>query len=155
MSRNGTGARPEIRKFPARLPDAQEMLEKLGPEYGGLLKVVKEFVPSEYRVVMGHRFSYRGRKFVHLALKSDTKLISLVITRKVEGESFAKNGLRPAIAHAGIAIYRGSVQRFAIAGFESREHLAYLVSDLGEQPNLNMAAALAAPIQDLLSKLEG
>lgn len=144
-----------FRKFPKEPPSAPEMLGQLGPEYGGLLALVKARVPAQYRIVMAHRCSYHGRKFVHLALKGDSKLISLVITRKGEGESFTKDGLRPVLSEPGLAIYEGSVQRFAIAAFASREHLAYLVSDLDEGQNLSLVAALALPVKDFLSKLEG
>ena len=144
-----------FRKFPKEPPSAPEMLAQLGPEYSGLLELVKARVPAQYRIVMAHRCSYHGRKFVHLALRGDSNLISLVITRKGEGESFAKDGLRPLLSEPGLSVYEGSVQRFAIAGFESRDHLAYLVSDLCERQNLSLVADLAAPVWDFLNKLEG
>lgn len=144
-----------FRKFPKEPPGIPEMRSQLGSEYAGLLTLVNDRVPARYRVMMAHRCSYHGRKFVHLALSGDSKLISLVITRKGEGESFHKDGLRPVLSEAGLAIYGGGVQRFAIAAFETRDHLAYLVSDLGRRQNLDLLAALAPPVKDFLDSLEG
>jgi hypothetical protein len=144
-----------FRKLPKAPPSAPEMVRELGPEYGGLLAVVKARVPSHFRVVMAHRCSYHGRKFVHLALKGDSSLMSLVITRRDGEESFAADGLHPVLAQTGVSIYQDGVQRFAVAGFEAGEHLAYLVSDLGERQNLSIAAALSHDVSDFLSKLEG
>ena len=144
-----------FRKLPKEPPAAAHMVRELGPQYGGLLALVKARVPAQYRVVMAHRCSYHGRKFVHLALKGESKLLSLVITRKGDGESFAKDGLRPVLAEAGVPVYEGSVQRFAVVGFEAGEHLAYLVSDLSERQNLSVAMALSVGVRDFLSKLAG
>jgi hypothetical protein len=144
-----------FRKLPKKPPPAAELVAQLGPEYSGLYSIVRARTPEEYRVVMAHRCSYHGRKFTHLALQGDSELLSLVITRKGQGESFGRDQLAPALSESGIPIYEGGVQRFAIAGFESHDHLVYLVSDLDEQQNLNLLASLAPPVHAFLGKLEG
>lgn len=144
-----------FRKFPGQPPSAAVLVAELGSKYGGLLSLVQARVPREYTIRMAHRCSYRGREFVHLALKGGSGLLSLVITRRAQGESFGNDGLAPVLSEAGLSIYRGSVQRFAIAGFETRDHLVYLVSDLDEQQNLNLTASLARPVRTLLASLEG
>src|SRR5262249_36059180 len=78
-----------FRKFPKNPPSLEEMTEKLGPDYAGLLPLVKDRMPSDMRIIMAHRCGYHGRKFVHLALQGDSKLVSLVISLKREGESFS------------------------------------------------------------------
>ena len=40
-------------------------------------------------------------------------------------------------------------------GFESPDHLVYLVSDLDKRQNLNLLASLAPPVHALLGRLEG
>jgi hypothetical protein len=143
-----------FRKFPKQPPAREKMLADLGPENSPLLPLVQERIPKDYRVIMAHRCSYRGRKFVHLAMRGDSGLISLVIARRESGEAFGRDKLAPVLAQSGIPIYQGQVRRFAIAGFESRDHLVYLVSDLGEQRNLALLASLSAPVQSFLSRLE-
>jgi hypothetical protein len=143
-----------FRKFPKEPPAREKMLADLGPENSPLLPVVQARIPKDYRVIMAHRCSYRGRKFVHLAMRDDSSLISLVIARRGDGEAFGRDKLGPVLAESGIPIYQGHVQRFAIAGFESQDHLVYLVSDLTEQQNLAMLASLAAPVRSFLSRLE-
>jgi hypothetical protein len=131
------------------------LVAELGPEYKGLYSIVQARTSEQYRVVMAHRCSYHGRKFVHLALQGDSKLLSLVITRKGQGESFGRDQLAPVLSESGISIYAGGVQRFAIAGFESPDHLVYLVSDLDKRRNLNLLASLATPVHAFLGRLEG
>jgi hypothetical protein len=143
-----------FRKFPEQPPSAAAMVEQLGPRYGDLLSLVQAGVPQEYTVAMAHRCSYRGRKFVHLALRGGSRLLSLVIARKAPGESFEGNGLAQVLSAQGVPIYRGGVQRFAIAGFETRDHLVYLVSDLDGRQNVEMIASLAQPVRALLARLE-
>ena len=128
------------------------MTQKLGPEYAGLLPLVKSQVPGDLQIVMAHRCSYHGRKFVHLALRNDSKLLSMVISLKREGESFTKENLPPVLSESGIPMYQTGVQRFEIAGFESRNHLVFIVSDLPGRKNLEILTALAPSIKDLLDK---
>jgi hypothetical protein len=143
-----------FRKFPKQPPAATAMMSQLGPEYQSLMPVVQERVPAEFRVIMAHRCSYRGRRFVHLALKGQAALVSLVIARRSPGESFHSSELKPALAEAGMPLYRGGVQRFTVAGFETRDHLVYLVSDLDGQRNSDLLASLAEPLRDILARLE-
>ena len=91
---------------------------------------------------------------MHLALRSDSKLLSLVIALKRDGESFTKENLLPALSESGIPMYRVGVQRFEIAGFESKNHLVYVVSDLPQQRNMEIMTALAPAVTDLLNKLK-
>lgn len=95
-----------------------------------------------------------GRKFIHLALKSDSRLLSLVLTRKQEGESFVTEGLLPVEEFNGVPVYRAAAQRFEIAAFESGEHLAYVISDLPRDGNLKLMLALTPDVKELLSGIE-
>jgi len=144
-----------FRKFPTNPPTFEEMVEKLGPDYEGILPLVKDRAPADFRIVMAHRCSYHGRKFVHLALRSDSKLLSLVISLKRDGESFTKENLAPVLSESGIPMFQAGVQRFEIAGFESQKHLVYVVSDLPGPKNMEILTALAPALRDLLNKVKG
>ena len=140
-----------FRKFPKNPPKVEEMAAKLGPEYAGLIPIVRQHVPDEFRLVMAHQCGYRGRKFVHLALKNDSRLISLVIAMKGAGESFSA----PAFLESGIPLYNAGVQRFQIAAFESGDRLVYVISDLPQERNTEMLRAMAPSLRDYLQKLPG
>jgi len=144
-----------FRKFPKTPPTFAKMSAKLGPDYEGLLPLVKDRVPADLRIALAHRCKYHGREFVHLVFRSDSELLSMVISLKRDGESFTKENLAPVLADSGIPVYRTGVQHFEIAGFESRDHLVYVVSDLPPQKNVGILTALAPAVRDLLNKGKG
>ena len=143
-----------FRKFPKNPPSIDALTESMGAEYRELIPIVRKQVSEDYRLMLAHQCRYNGRKFVHLSLQSDSRLLSLVIARKGDGESFKIENMAPSLAQAGIPFYRAGVQRFEIAAFESRDHLVYFVSDLPQQQNMEMMLALAPQVQEFLHKLE-
>ncbi len=143
-----------FRKFPVNPPTPQEMTTKLGPEYSGLIPIVRQHVPDDFRIVMAHQCRYHERKFVHLALKNDSRLLSLVIARKSDGESFSTEALLPALSESGIPVYAAGIQRFQIAAFESSAFLVYVISDLPQEKNMELIRAMAPALQNYLRKLE-
>lgn len=143
-----------FRKFPKNPPAIAEMSESLGQEYRPLLEVVRAQVPDGFQIVMAHECSYHGRRFVHLTLKGDSGLVSLVITRKQAGESFKDSELQSVFEAGGLPVFPGRVQRFGISGFETGSHLAYLVSDLPDQSHSDLMLALAPGVHSVLAGLE-
>lgn len=143
-----------FRKFPKDPPKVEDLAAKLGPQYRGLIPIVRSKIPGDYRLMLAHQCSYHRRKFVHLSLKNGSQLISLVITRKGEGETFEAGDLLPALAQSGISFYNSGVQRFQIAAFESRDYVVYFISDLPQQKNTEMMLAVAPQVKDFLSRLE-
>ena len=125
----------------------------LGKEYSGLATIAERYVPAEYPMMTAHRCTDHGRHFVHLTFTNGDRLISLVIARKGEGESFEAQSLLPAMVQSGIPMYQSGVQRFAISAFESRDFLVYLISDLPPEENMRIMTAMAPPVKDLLEKL--
>ena len=55
---------------------------------------------------------------------------------------------------SGIPIYRDRQGRVEIAGFESPKYMAYVVSSLDEDSNLNVASALAPIVYGHWHRLE-
>lgn len=145
-----------FRKYPQDPPPVEELAAKLGPEYRGLILILRRQAPAEdFRLVIAHECRYHGRQFVHLSLKSNSRVVSLLVTRKREGESFEADTLVPALVQTGIPVYRASAQRFQIASFETRDHLVYLVSDLTAKQNLSLMATIARPVRELFASIEG
>lgn len=53
-----------------------------------------------------------------------------------------------------MSIYRGRWQAYEVAGFEIREHLAFVVSNLRREENLELALRLAPSVHNFLAELE-
>jgi len=143
-----------FRKFPKTPPPTDQFVEKLGPEYAGLIPIVRENVPTQYQLMLAHQCKYHNRKFVHLSLLDGSHLLSLVISRKVEGESFQTENMLPALLQSGIPMYQSDVQRFATTAFETKDHLVYFISDLPNDKNVQIMLALGPQLKQLLTKLE-
>lgn len=129
----------------------EEMLKRLGPDFSALVATVKENAPENYKVVVGHRCRFKGREFIHLILKSPETALSLVLTKK-NGESFSEDTVTAVIGSSGIPIHEALVKDFQIAGFETRDYLAFVVSDLGRKESLQMAFTLVPAVREFLTR---
>jgi hypothetical protein len=142
------------RKFPKDPPDVKDMAEKLGPEYRELVPVMTGAVRAPYRLALAHQCRYHGRRFVHLVLKDGSSLMSVVIARKRDGESFRTAALEPALVRAGLPVYESGVQQFQIAAFETSAHLVYLISDRPRHGNTETLVSMAPGIAAVLARAE-
>lgn len=137
------------------LPKAEEVANELPSEYKNLLPAVMQQIPPEYRLFVAHSCRYHKRQFHHLSFKNADKLVSVIVVRKQAGEAFDPKEVTGALAQTGLPMYASpGVQRFQIAGFQSRDHLAYIVSDMRRQDNINLMLALAPGVSSFLAKLE-
>ncbi len=143
-----------FRRFPKEYPAEAVAAQQLGPQFVQLVSNVKEKMPGEYRVVMAHRCSYAGRHYVHFVLKSDSNLLSLVITEKQPGESFGEMEASSG-SEVSVPIYQVAAKRFEVAGFESQGYLAFIVSDLDRKDNLQIAENLAPLVAGFLNSING
>ena len=139
-----------FRKYPKNPPTTEQFIEKMNPQYAGLIPIVRSQVPDTYRMTLAHQCSYHRRKFVHLSLMSDSNMLSLVMTKKAEGESFSTEDMLPELVHSGIPMYQSNVQRFQITAFETRDYLVYFISDLPKQQNTTLMLALGPKVKDFL-----
>jgi anti-sigma factor (TIGR02949 family) len=143
-----------FRRFPQEYPAEAVAVQQLGPQFLQLVSMVKERMPGEYRVVMAHRCSYAGRRYVHFVLKSDSNLLSLVITEKQPGESFSRMEANSG-PEVSVPVYEVAAKRFEVAGFESQGYLAFIVSDLDRKDNLQIAENLAPLVAGFLNSING
>jgi anti-sigma factor RsiW len=132
---------------------AEQMAERMGPEYYGLVSLVKDKLPGAYRVVVGHRCRVGKREFIHMILKKDEAVLSLVITKK-EGESFPQDDLAALIEAGGAGLRQARLDNLEVAGFETKIYLAFVVSNLDHTDNTQIASAIAPAVQDFLARLE-
>ena len=132
---------------------AEQMSEKLGPEYAGLVEIVKARMPEVYTVIVGHRCHYKKREFIHLIMRNKNDVVSLVITHK-NGEGFTTDGVAATMQAAGVPIYQASWQNLQVAGMETREFLAFVVSNETKEDNARIASSLVPSVRDFLARLE-
>jgi hypothetical protein len=113
--------------------------------------MVNEKLPGAYRVTVGHRCKAGGREYVHLVLKSGQTAMSLVITKKND-ESFTASHMAAILQSAGVPLYDARLNNLEVVGFETPDYLAFVVSALSREENLQIAALLAPPVEAFLSK---
>ena len=142
-----------FRKYPKDPPTLAQMGESLGPQYAGLVPFVKQKLPDAYQIILAHQCSYQGRHYIHVVLKGPSSLGSLVITQKNSGESMQNFQLAPVLHAAGVPLYRGGAEQFQVAAFETPAYLAFFVSNLPAENNLQLASALAPGVHGFLSSL--
>jgi anti-sigma factor (TIGR02949 family) len=131
----------------------EEMAAEMGPEYIGLVSVVRKKIPGDYEIAVAHRCNYNERKFVHLIMVKSGTVLSVVITKK-NGEAFRNDaGPLPTIA-SGIAIREERIDNLEVAGFETKDYLVFVSSNLSTDANLVIASSVAPGVRDFLAKLE-
>lgn len=132
---------------------AEQMSERLGAEYAGLVALVKEKMPPAYTVEVGHRCHYQGREFIHLIMRNQDDVVSLVITRK-NGEAFPAGGAAAVLQASGIPMHETSWHKIQVAGMETREYLVFVISNKTLEGNEEVASSLAPAVSGFLKKLE-
>jgi hypothetical protein len=131
----------------------EEMTTKLGAEFIGLVSLMKEKVQGNYEIVVGHRCHLKQREYVHLILKNQDKVMSLVLTKK-NGEAFSKATLGNVLMASGVPLHASLMQNYEVTGFETRDYLAFLVSNLQKQESDAIAANIAPAVRDYLARME-
>jgi hypothetical protein len=130
---------------------AEQMSEKLGPEYAGLIDVVRAKMPKPFTVIVGHRCHYQEREFVHLIMRNQSEVVSLIITRK-NGESYGDAATT--MQAAGVQIHQSDWHNIQVAGMETKDFLVFVVSNEPKQETASIASSLAPSVRDFLARLE-
>jgi len=131
----------------------EQMSEKLGPEYAGLIDVVRAKMPNPFTVIVGHRCHYQKREFIHLIMRNQDEVVSLIITRK-NGESYPSSDAATAMQAAGIQIHQSDWHNIQVAGMETKDFLVFVVSNDAKEENARIASSLAPSVRDFLARLE-
>jgi len=132
---------------------AEQMSDKLGPEYAGLIDVVRAKMPQPFTVIVGHRCHYQKREFVHLIMRNQSEVVSLIITRK-NGEAYPSGDAYTAMQAAGMPIHQSDWHNIQVAGMETRAFLVFVVSNNAKEENARIASSLAPSVRDFLARLE-
>jgi hypothetical protein len=131
----------------------ENMALALGPDYIGLVSLLERTLPSDFHIPVAHQCSVNGRRFIHLVIKDQKKILSLIVTRK-DGSSFVASTRGDATDVVGMPLYQARLENLEVAGFETRDHFGFVVSALDRKENLQIASELASPVREFLRKLE-
>jgi hypothetical protein len=118
-------------------------MESLGWEYNGLVKVIGDEMPSNYGIAAAHRCVFDGRLFVQVVLEDKNARAAFVVTEK-EGEQLSDGDRTTAVEASGVPVYTRTINNHQVAGFETERHLAFVVSQLTGNENLQLASSIAA-----------
>ena len=121
----------------------------LGPEYAPLLPVVREKLP-EFELLQAHRCTIAGRKFTHFILHRGDTVVSVSLVEKRTGEDFPQHAWNQVMKQVTPLIYEEGISGIQIAGFESAQHLAFVMSNTDKAENSRMAYMLAPEIRRLV-----
>jgi hypothetical protein len=106
---------------------SEQMAQKMGADYQGLVPVLTTELPEGFFISVGYRCDVSDRQFVHLVLKYDDKVVSVVITEK-DGLNFPVCGTRVSNVKAdGITLHHDRLQSFepflgtALTGHDANE----------------------------------
>jgi hypothetical protein len=135
---------PEV----ANPPD--QIRNKLGARYAVLLQVVQERLPG-FEVLEGHICSIpeSDRKYVHFITRGQGTILSVILTER-DGAALPTDKLLLRADSGGLGIYRDHLSGMEIAGFESGQYFAFVVSDLNQKELLQLARRLAPALNKTL-----
>jgi anti-sigma factor (TIGR02949 family) len=135
---------PEI----ANPPD--EIREKLGARYAPLLQVVQQRLPG-FELLEGHICSIPGsdRKYVHFITRGHRTILSVILTER-NGAALPRGNLLLSADSGGLGIYQDYLGGMEIAGFESGQYFAFVVSDLNQKELVQLARGLAPALKETL-----
>ena len=141
-------------QLPDDYPDMDQIARQIGSDCVELPPLVKQRMPEGYKIADAHRCQYNGREFVHVILRNRESVLSVIVTKKNE-ESFPKESIAPILQASGVRLYEARLQELEVAGFETRDYFAFVVSGLARENNIQIASSLAPAVRDFLIKLEG
>jgi Putative zinc-finger len=138
--------------YPELANPPDQIRRQLGLRYAPLLQVVHERLPG-FEVLEGHICSIPGsdRKYVHFITRGQGTILSVILTER-NGAALPRDRLLLGAASGGLGIYRDHLSGMEIAGFESGQYFAFVVSDLSQKELLQLARGLAPALNETLDR---
>jgi len=120
-------------------------IEAMGP-YSPMLQPILDQFPGD-SLVSAHRCTVNGRSYVHVIMRRNNMMISVIMTRREKADAYPRAiGMR-VLQASGIPVHTGDMAGYSVAGFEAGNYLAYVVSGLPGQQNDQLAERLAPVIR--------
>jgi anti-sigma factor (TIGR02949 family) len=136
--------------YPEVARPAAQLQARLGPEYAALLPVVEQKL-SGFDVLEAHICTVPGspRKYVHFIARGQGTILSVILTRR-EGEALPNEAGLVSETTDGVRLYRNHLKGMDVTGFETNGYFGFVVSDLGQDNVLQIAAAIAPALRTQL-----
>ena len=131
----------------------EKMALAMGPRYIGIVSLLEKTLPKDFLVPVAHQCTFDGRNYVHIIIKKQTTILSLIITRK-EGQAFPLSSRGHVVNVLGMPLHQAFLRNLEVVGFETREHLGFIVSGLDREQTYRVASDLALVVWEFLKKLE-
>jgi hypothetical protein len=112
--------------------------------------VVQQKLPG-FEILEAHICSVQGspRKYVHFIARGRGTILSVILTRS-EGAQFPNGKAFRSGASGSVNLYEAHLEGMNAAGFESKEYLGFVVSDLSQDTIVQIASELAPPLKAAL-----
>jgi len=129
---------------------ADQLQARLGPEYAPLLPVAEQELPG-FEILEAHICTVPGspRKYVHFIALGHGTILSVILTRR-QGEALPGEARLVAETVDGMRLYKSHLSGMDVAGFETNNYFGFVISDLGQNEVLHIAAALAPALRNQL-----
>jgi anti-sigma factor RsiW len=122
----------------------EEAARRYNAAYAGLRQVVDQSEPvrrGEIEVVAAHWCVREGRSFAHIVVRRAGRIVSLLLTP-----------VDRSLAPQSDVDRCPSVDGFTVACFDAPGHAGFVVSELGDADNLNIARELAPALRAYLAR---
>jgi anti-sigma factor (TIGR02949 family) len=124
--------------------------KKLGPQYAGVLEVVQKNLPG-FEILEAHICSVQGspRKYVHFIARGRDTILSVILT-KSDGVQLPTGTMLRSGTFGSVNLYEAHLEGMNVVGFQSKGYLGFVVSDLNRDATMQIANALAPPLNAAL-----
>jgi hypothetical protein len=141
------------RKFAPAPEPLEEVAEDLPPEFRDLAPAVAGKLPEGFRIHLAHVCKYKGRSFVHFAMRRGDELASLMLTRREPGERVTPQELALAASEGGVDTLSGGAKGYQVSAAEGGSWLIYTVSAGDAEANRRLLVALAPVVREHLARV--
>jgi hypothetical protein len=115
-----------VRPLPVPRPDDAALAAAVGPDLGGLVRLVSAHADEGYELVDAHRCRSIGRDYVHLVCRSGSGLVSVMVPAR-DGELATGTG--------GTTVLDG----ISVAALPTRNHVTFVVGTDADVRNLGVS----------------
>lgn len=134
--------------------DLAEAGRKYDRAYINLAKAVmsnQDEKTGELKFVEAHSCVYQGQRFAHIVLKRQGRLISVLVAENADAKAVTKRTV-DLVTQQAIAC--SQIEGYQVSCFATQKHAIFVVSDLSETDNLNVARGLIASVSAHITRAE-
>lgn len=134
-----------FRRWPKGTDAVRAVGRDLPESYRPVAPIAASALPAGFTAVAAHECRAQGRNFLHVVVRGPgEEIVSLILTRKREGEVLAGDG---------DSLVTAQPPRFPAVAMESGNFLIYVISDLPAEENSRLARILAQPLRAFAATL--